>query len=50
MDAGVRELAAISALAALGTGLAAAQGDFFFAALFVAASVVAIIEAIRRLR
>jgi hypothetical protein len=44
------ELAMLSALAALGCGLAAAQGDFFFVALFAATSVVAIIEAIRRLR
>jgi H+-translocating NAD(P) transhydrogenase subunit alpha len=40
----------LSALAALGTGLAAAQGDFVFVALFGAASIVAISEAIRRLR
>jgi hypothetical protein len=45
-----RELAALSALAALGCGLAAAQGDLFFVAIFGAASVVAIIEAVRRLR
>jgi len=50
MDPGVRELAALSALAALGCGLAVAQGDLLFVALFGAASVVAIIEAIRRLR
>jgi hypothetical protein len=50
MDPGVRELAALSALAALGCGLAAAQGDLLFVALFAATSVVAIIEAIRRLR
>jgi hypothetical protein len=37
---------ALSALAALGCGLAAAQGDLLFIALFGAASVVAIIEAI----
>jgi len=49
-DPGLRELAALSALAALGSGLAAGQGDFLFVALFGAASVVAIIEAIRRLR
>jgi hypothetical protein len=45
----VRELAALSALAALGCGLAAAQGDLWFVAVFGAASVVTIIEAIRRL-
>src|SRR5262249_52211539 len=50
MDPRVRELAALSALAALGCGLAAGQGDFLFVALFGAASVVAIIEAIQRLR
>jgi hypothetical protein len=32
MDPGVRELAALSALAALGCGLAVAQGDFVFVA------------------
>ena len=36
MDSGVREMAALSALAALGCGLATAQGDFFFVALFAA--------------
>ena len=50
MDPGVRELAALSALAALGCGLAAAQGDLLFVALFGAASTVAITEMIRRLR
>jgi hypothetical protein len=50
MDPGVRELAALSALAAVGCGLAAAQGDLLFAAIFGAASVVTIIEAVRRLR
>jgi hypothetical protein len=50
MDPGVRELAALSALAALGCGLATAQGDLLFVALFAATSIVAIIEAIRRLR
>jgi alkylhydroperoxidase/carboxymuconolactone decarboxylase family protein YurZ len=50
MDPGVRELAALSALAALGCGLAAAQGDFVFVALFGVASIVTIIEVIRRLR
>jgi hypothetical protein len=50
MDPGLRELAALSALAALGCGLAAGQGDFLFVVLFGAASVVTIIEAILRLR
>ena len=46
----MRELAALSALAAVGCGLAAAEGDLLFVAIFGAASVVTIIEAIRRLR
>ena len=50
MNPGVRELAALSALAALGCGLAAAQGDLLFVAIFGAACAVTIIEAIRRLR
>jgi hypothetical protein len=48
MDPPVRELVMLSALAALGCGLAAAQGDLLFVALFGAASVVAIIEAMLR--
>jgi hypothetical protein len=44
------ELAALSALAALGCGLAAAQGDFLFVVVFAATSIVTIIAAIRRLR
>ena len=44
------ELAALSALAGLGCGLAAVQGDLLFVALFGAASVVTIVETIRRLR
>jgi hypothetical protein len=50
MDPWLRELAALSALAALGCGLAVAHGDFVFVALFGAASILAIVEAIRRLR
>jgi hypothetical protein len=50
MDPWVRELVMLSALAALGCGLAAVQGDFLFVVLFGAASVVTIIEAILRLR
>jgi len=50
MDPRVRELAALAALAALGCGLAAVQGDLLFVAIFGAASVVTIIEAIRRLQ
>jgi alkylhydroperoxidase/carboxymuconolactone decarboxylase family protein YurZ len=49
MDPRLRELAALSALAALGCGLAAAQGDFLFVALFGATSIVTIIEVVRRL-
>jgi alkylhydroperoxidase/carboxymuconolactone decarboxylase family protein YurZ len=49
IDSAVRELAALSALAALGCVLAAAQGDLWFVVIFGAASVVTIIEAIRRL-
>ena len=50
MDSGVREMAALSALAALGCGLAAVQGDLLFVAIFGVACAVTIIEAIRRLR
>src|SRR5262249_34677874 len=50
MNPGVRELAALSALAALACGLAAGQGDLRFCALFGAASIVTVIEGIRRLR
>jgi alkylhydroperoxidase/carboxymuconolactone decarboxylase family protein YurZ len=49
MDSRVRELAALSALAALGCGLAAGQGDLLFLAIFGAASVVTIIEVVRHL-
>jgi hypothetical protein len=48
MDPPVRELVMLSALAALGCGLAAVQGDLLSVALFGAASVVAIIEAMLR--
>jgi hypothetical protein len=50
MDPGLRELLALAALAAFGGGLALAQGDFLFAAVFAAASVMVIVEALRRLR
>jgi hypothetical protein len=50
MDTRVRELAALSALAALGCGLAAVQGDLLFVAIFGAACAVTIIEAVRRLQ
>ena len=50
MDPGLRELAALAALAALGCGLAVQQGDLLFAAIFGAAWAVTVIEAIRRSR
>jgi hypothetical protein len=50
MEARVRELIMLSALAALGCGLAAAQGDLLFVAIFGAAYALTIVEAIRRLR
>jgi hypothetical protein len=50
MDRRIWELAALSALAGFGCGLAAVQGDLLFVALFGAASVVTIIEVIRGLR
>ena len=46
----VRELSVLSALASLGFGLAAAQDDLWFVAIFGATSVVTIIEVIRGLR
>jgi hypothetical protein len=49
IDPAVLELAALSALAALGCGLAASQGDLWFVTVFGAASLVTIIEAVRRL-
>jgi len=48
MDPGMRELAALSALAVFGCGLAAAQGELLFVAIFGAACAMTIIEAIRR--
>jgi alkylhydroperoxidase/carboxymuconolactone decarboxylase family protein YurZ len=50
MDPRLRELVMLSALAALGCGLAAVQGDLLFVAIFAAACAVTIIEAIRRLQ
>jgi len=47
MDPGIGEVAALSALSALGCGLAAAQGDLVFVVIFGAACAVTIIEAIR---
>jgi hypothetical protein len=45
MDPRVRELVMLSALAALGCGLAAVRGDLLFVATFGVATVVTIIEA-----
>ena len=50
MNARVRELVMLSALAALGCGLALSQGDLLFVAIFGAACALTIIEAIRRLQ
>jgi alkylhydroperoxidase/carboxymuconolactone decarboxylase family protein YurZ len=50
MDPRVRELVMLSALAALGCGLAAVQGDLLFVTIFGVACAVTIIEAIRRLQ
>ena len=49
-DPGLRELLALAALAALGTGLALAQRDLLFVAIFAAAIAVVIVEALRRFR
>ena len=46
MDPRVRELVMLSALAALGCGLAAVPGDLLFVAIFGAACALTIIEAI----
>jgi hypothetical protein len=46
----VPSLQSLLTRAAFGCGLALAQGDFLFAVVFCAASVVTIIEAIRRSR
>jgi hypothetical protein len=50
IDPGLRELLALAALAGLGCGLALAQGEFFFGAIFAAASALIIVEALRRFR
>jgi len=47
MDPRLRELIALSALAALACGLAATQNDLLFVAIFGAASLISIVEAIR---
>ena len=48
-DSGVRELVALSFLAAFGCGLAWAHDDLIFVAVFGGASAMTIVEAIRRL-
>jgi hypothetical protein len=48
IDPGLRELFALSLLAAGGFGLALAQGDLLFAAIFCGACAVIAIEALRR--
>ena len=50
IDPALRELLGLAALAAFGCGLALAQSDLLFLAIFAAASVVTIIEAVRRSR
>ena len=50
IDPALRELLGLAALAAFGCGLALAQSDRLFLAIFAAASVVTIIEAVRRSR
>jgi hypothetical protein len=49
-DSGVRELVALSFLAAFGCGLAWAHDDLIFVAVFGGVSAMTIVEAIRRLR
>ena len=50
MEPGLRELTALSLLAAFCCGLAWAHEDTFFAAVFGGATAITIIEAIRRSR
>jgi hypothetical protein len=49
-DPALRELLALAALATFGCGLALARGEFFFSAIFAAASALMIVEALRRSR
>ena len=49
-DPWLRELLALAALAACGGGLALAQDDFLFVAIFAGASAMVVVEALRRLR
>jgi hypothetical protein len=48
IDPALRELIGLSLIAGGGCGLAVAQGEFLFVAVFGAACAVTIIEAIRR--
>jgi hypothetical protein len=50
MAPGLRELTALSLLAAFGCGLAWAHGDTLFAAVFGGAAAITVIDAIRRSR
>jgi hypothetical protein len=49
-DYGVVELAALSALSALGCAFATGRADLLFVAVFGASGTVTVIEALRRLR
>jgi len=49
-DPGLQELLALGALAIFGCGLALAQDDFVFAAIFAVESATVIAEALRRSR
>ena len=49
-DPGPPELLALAALAVFGCGLALAQDDFVFAAIFAVEGAMVIAEAMRRLR
>jgi hypothetical protein len=48
-DPALRELLALAALSAFGCGLALAQDDFLFAAIFAAVSAFIVVGALRRL-
>jgi hypothetical protein len=50
MDKALPELLALAALAAFGRGLALAQDDFIFAAIFAGESAMLIAAELRRLR
>jgi hypothetical protein len=50
MPSGVRELIALSLLAGFGWGLAWARDDLIFVGVFAGATVMTVVEAIRRSR